>query len=153
MTTGETYANQLQNAYDDLWRTLGRFDATQREEAPLRDGWTPKTLLAHIAFWDDFQTRRMMAAISGESAAAGVTWPTLDNDQRMALDRTRDWDAIAAEAEAARRRMIDFARSLSDDALNVDYPEGERTLSLARLLAHMVRHAHLHEADLLVGEQ
>lgn len=148
MTTGQAYAIELQASYDELWQTLQRFDADAREQADMRDGWTPKALLAHIAFWDDFQTRRMQAAYRGESAHTGVTWPALDNDQRIAIDRARDWGEIVTEADTARQRMIEFARSLNDEALATDYPEGARTLSLAKLLSHMVGHTQLHGAEL-----
>ena len=148
MTTGPEYAAKLEESYRGIWKALGFFDPTELEQADLRDGWTPKALLAHVAFWDDFQTRRMVAARSGASAVTGVAWPDLDNDQRLAIDRERDWDEVAAEADAARQRMIDFARELDDAELAALYPEGERDLSLDKLLRHMVRHTREHTGDL-----
>lgn len=148
MTTGLEYADKLQASYDLLWKALGFFDQEEIEQADIRDGWTPKGLLAHVAFWDDFQTRRMEAALSGASAATGVVWPALANDQRLAIDRERDWDEIVTESETARQRMIDFARGLDDAALATLYPEGERDLSLDKLLRHMVRHTREHTGDL-----
>jgi len=148
MTTGQDYATRLQNSYDELWKTIQRFDEAEIEQTDMRDGWTPKALLAHIAFWDDFQTRRMQAALSGATAKTGVTWPALDNDQRIAIDRGRDWGEIVAEADADRQRMIDFARGLDKEAMVADYPEGEHGLSLGKLLRHMVRHTQIHTAEL-----
>jgi len=148
MTTGLEYADKLQASYKLFWKALGFFEPEELEQADIRDGWTPKALLAHVAFWDDFQTRRMANAHSGVSANAGVSWPALDNAQRLAIDRERNWDEIVAEANAARQRMIDFARGLDEAELAALYPEGERELSLDKLLRHMVRHTGEHTGDL-----
>jgi uncharacterized damage-inducible protein DinB len=141
-------AVQLQASYDYLCEVLGWFEAVELEAAQLASGWTPKALLAHVAFWDDFQTRRMRAAYAGSASQASLPHPTSDNDQRAAEDSQRPWAEIVTAADGARQRMIDFARSLPPEALLQEYPEGERTLSLARLLGHMVKHTQNHTLEL-----
>lgn len=144
MTTLQQFAEQLQAAYDRLGQTLALLEAEEIEQARLPNGWSPKAVLAHVAFWDDFQTRRMQVAQQGEWAWQGVNWPSLDNDQRAAADHQRPWAEVMVTADQARQRMIEFAQRLPPDALDTVYPEGDQTLDLAALLAHMVHHTDQH---------
>ncbi len=148
MNRAQEVAEQLQAAYESLCRTFGLLELHEIEQGQMVDGWTPKALMAHVAFWDTYQTARMGAARQGESAAQGFTRPPTDNDERAQSDNARPWATILAEADAARQAMIDFARTLDDTALTTAYPEGERTLLLATLLEHMVRHTRLHAQEL-----
>ncbi len=141
-------ADQLQTSYDRLWRNFALLDAHEVETSRLAGGWTPKGLLAHIAFWDDYQWRRMEAARNGTSAQAGFPRPPLDNDERVVADEARPWEEVVAAADAARQALIAFARSLDGAAVAQEYPEGADTLSLSTLLAHMVRHTQLHTQEL-----
>lgn len=141
-------ADQLQAAYDSLWRTLDLLDATEMETGRLENNWTPKALLAHIAFWDEYQRQRMEAALQGASAQSGFTRPTMDNDERAALDDDRPWDEVVAAADEARQRLIDFARALDPAGLDQEYSEGDRPLSMQKLLEQMVRHTQLHAQEL-----
>jgi uncharacterized damage-inducible protein DinB len=127
---------------------LSLLEAEELDRSCLAAGWSPKVLLAHIAFWDDYQTRRMEAALQGTSAVHGFPRPLEDNDQRATADESRDWNEIATEADRNRQRMIDFARSLRDDQL-ISYPEGTRTLDLPKQLAHMARHVRDHAAEIV----
>lgn len=141
-------AAQLQTAYDRLWRNLDLLDANEVETSRLASGWTPKALLAHVAFWDDYQRQRMEAARRGTSAQHGFVYPTLDNDARAQLDDKRPWDDIVAAADRARQALIDFAQSLDTATLTHEYPEGQTTLSLTKLLEHMVRHTQVHAQEI-----
>lgn len=141
-------ADHLQAAYDSLWHTLALLEPTELETGRLDNQWTPKTLLAHVAFWDERQRQRMEAALRGATAQTGFTFPALGNDERAALDEARSWDEVVAAADTARQALITFARSLGPADLERDYPEGEQPLSLAKLLAHMVRHTQLHTGAL-----
>jgi uncharacterized damage-inducible protein DinB len=147
MTTLDHFADQLQATYDRLGQALALLEPDEMEQARLPNGWSPKALLAHVAFWDDFQTRRMQIAHQGEWAWQGVTWPAEDNDQRAIAANQRPWTEVMATADAARQRMIEFAQRLPADALATLYPEGDQTLDLAALLAHMVRHTEQHTAE------
>jgi hypothetical protein len=147
MPTPSQLADDLERAYAHLWQTLSLLDAEELDRACLHGDWSPKALLAHIAFWDDYQTRRMVAALNGEPAADGFPRPVEDNDQRAHADGGRPWDEIAGEADAYRRRMIDFARSLRQDQLT-SYPEGQGHLDLTRQLAHMSKHVRDHAREI-----
>ena len=144
----DTVAEQLQNSYDRLWRTFDLLDMQEIEQSHLANGWTPKTLLAHVAFWDDYQRQRMEAAQHGSSHQQGFARPPLDNDERAALGAQRTWEEVVVAADQARQGLIAFARALDEVAIAQTYPEGAGTLAPAELLAHMVRHTQLHTQEL-----
>lgn len=148
MSPAKGIAQRLQAAYDKLLMIFALLEVDEIENGYMADGWSPKSLMAHIAFWDDYQTRRMQAAVDGLSAANGFPAATLSNDERAQLDGTRSWSTILAEADDARQRMIEFTEQLDETALAAVYPEGDHTLSLDDLLEHMVRHTRLHAQDL-----
>lgn len=146
MSTPSELADNLERSYANFWKTLSLLEVEERDRPCLHDGWSPKALLAHVAFWDNYQTQRMMAALNGESAVQGFNRPNEDNDERAAADAARNWDEVAADADAYRQRMIDFARSLREEQLT-SYAEGERQLDLAKLLAHMSKHVREHAGE------
>lgn len=148
--SGADHAHTLRQRYDSLIRTLGLLKPEELATARLPTGWTPTSLLAHVAFWDHIQTERMMAALVGPEAQAAVPWPKTDNNARAAADEGRAWADVLAEADAARQRMIDFAAGLSPEILAATYPEPNRTLSINELLTHMAGHAQEH-ADEVMG--
>jgi uncharacterized protein (TIGR03083 family) len=140
----EQLALQLQQTYEKLWETVSQLDDEEIEQARLRNGWTPKATVAHVAFWDAFQTERMRAALAGESAQSGVSWPPVDNDTRALQDADRPWDEIRAESASARRDMIQFVRGLTSEDLGRTYPEGDRSLDLVQQIRHMIDHTREH---------
>lgn len=148
MSTVEEIPERLQAAYDKLCTIFALLEVEEIEDGRMADGWSPKAMMAHVAFWDDYQTKRMQAAVQGGSAVEGFTAPEIGNDERARLDDARSWNVVLAEADAARHRMIDFARTLDGQMLATEYPEGERLLSVSDLLEHMVRHTRLHAQDL-----
>jgi hypothetical protein len=141
-------ADELEQSYAYLWRKLSLLEPEELEKACLQDGWSPKVLLAHVAFWDDFQTRRMEAALAGMWAET-APWPADDNDGRALQDADRLWQDVVAEADRNRQRMIDFARSLTPEQVEATYREGgkERPV-IAILLNHMPRHVREHAAEI-----
>ena len=148
MTTGSEYASALEHSFAELLVLYDQLTPAQIEQGAVGDGWTPKTLLAHVAYWDDFQTRRMQDALLGTTAASGVAQPVGGNDARLQADQTRNWEEVLAQAQAHRSRMIGFAYGLDEAALTAKYPEGERSLVLACLLQHMVNHTTEHTEQL-----
>ncbi len=136
-------ADELAYAISLLWETLAELEPEEIESAPLGGGWTPKAVVAHVAFRDDFQRRRMEAALSGASRH-GFARPTYDNDVRANQDAVRPWAEVHAAAAAARQQLVDFARNAPPAALIQEYPEGERMFSVLGQLRHMVRHTQEH---------
>lgn len=130
-----------------FWETLAELEQEEIESATLPSGWSAKALVAHIAFWDDFQRRRMEAALAGTSQRDGFARPLTDNDARALEDANRPWVEIEAAAKQARRQLVEFASNLSPDVLTQEFAEGENRLSIRKLLEHMARHVRQHRRE------
>ncbi len=139
-----TYALELRTEFDRLLYILAQLEPEELENAHLNNGWTPRAVLAHVAFWDDAQRRRMQEALAGAR-----TWarPPSDNDNRAASEQ-RPFAEVLAEAEESRAALIAFAESLSPEELARDYPEDDHTLSFDKLLRHMGNHTRQHADEL-----
>lgn len=141
-------ADALARSFDGLRHVLSLLRPAERDAPGLDGGWSAKVQLAHVAFWDDFQLRRMQAALAGESRQ-GFPRPEHDNDDQARADAQRDWDEVMAAAVDARRRMVDFARDLDPAVLAQEFPEGERMFSVGGQLRHMVRHVRGHTRPIM----
>jgi uncharacterized damage-inducible protein DinB len=137
-------SHKLEASFADLLDAAGQLDDEERVAADLGDGWTAAAVLAHVAYWDDFQTRRMQAALSGASAAAGFARGPQNNEERRDADRVRSFDDALRAAETARAALVEFVSGLSPEQLETKYPEGHSVLYLSGLVRHMVQHAREH---------
>lgn len=144
--TSEALAAELEASHANLLRTLSLLEADEIEHGRMANGWTPKALIAHVAFWDDVQTRRMQSALSG--ATAGFVRPVATNDERAAADDNRTLDAVLADADVARDALARFAAGLSAAQLVQSLPEGDNELVLRERIEHMIRHTRTHEREL-----
>lgn len=131
-----------------FWETLAEMEPEEIENAQLESGWSAKALVAHVAFWDDYQHRRMEAALSGTSRQSGFARPLTDNDARALEDAGRPWAEVEQAAKSARQRLVEFARNLSPDVLEQEYREGEKSFSILKQLQHMAHHVRLHRREL-----
>ncbi|MBP6440250.1 MAG: DinB family protein, partial [Caldilineaceae bacterium] len=141
-------ALQLERSFATLLATLALLEPAEMATARLENGWTPKAVIAHVAFWDAVQLRRMQDAVAGRSAHTGFVRPAASNDERAAEDDGRTLEAVIAAAESARRELVEFAASLTPAMLAQEYAEGEQTLSLRERLAHMANHARIHTREI-----
>ncbi len=143
--------HRLRDSHDFLHHTLALLDAAELDGATLgteHGDWSPKVMVAHIAFWDDWQTRRMEHAASGAAATEPFARSADDNDARAAADAERDFAEVLDAADLARQQMIDFVINLDKAKIETPHPEirgGERReLDLAELLHHMAHHTRDH---------
>ncbi len=141
-------AQELEYSGMLLWETLAELEQEEIESTKLASGWSPKAVVAHVAFWDDYQHRRMEAALAGTSQAAGFARPLRDNDERARGDANRPWHEVEAAAKLARQQLVDFARNIAPAALARDYQEGARTFSVLGQLQHMARHVRAHRREI-----
>lgn len=132
-----------------FWETLAEMEQEEIESAKLPLGWSAKSLVAHLAFWDDYQRRRMEAALAGTSQAAGFTRPPVDNDHRAQADANRPWHEVEQAAKVARQQLVDFARAVPPNALVQEYREGENSFSILKQLQHMAHHVRTHRREIL----
>jgi uncharacterized damage-inducible protein DinB len=131
-----------------FWESLAEMEREEIECARLASGWSAKSVVAHLAFWDDYQRRRMEAALAGTSQAEGFARPLSDNDERARGDAAHPWAEVEEAAKIARQQLVDFARNLPAEALAQEYQEGEQSLSILKLLQHMARHVRLHRREI-----
>lgn len=139
---------QLQQSFANLCETFALLQPEEIENGRMENGWAPKAVMAHVAFWDRAQTERMRQMVQSETVAPSLRPAVANNDQRAGEDANRPWAEILAEAEAARQQMIDFVGSLSQTQFEKEYAPGERSPSPAALFSHMVRHTNEHQHEL-----
>ena len=136
---------------------VGMRDALRRMAGDAADdgGWNPTQVLAHIAFWDRYQTKRLGRAVAGLSLPTEMDEQALaatENDTRAAMER-RSRGRLLAESEAARAALLEFVSSLSEESLHARYEEGAQRLSMVQLLHQVgIWHVRAHTASLPGGE-
>ncbi len=142
----EALAQELERSFQLLWENLSLLERHEWESPCLPNGWSPKALVAHVAFWDDFQRRRMEALLQGRR----LPRPEMDNDTRAAQDEGRSWEEVVDAAQEARRALVAFTRSLTLPQVTATYREedGPERPILATLLPHMARHVRDHAQEL-----
>ena len=140
--------SELQTTYDALLRTLALLTPDEIETVALENAWTPKAVLAHVAFWDQVQRRRLENAVAGAAALPDSTPPATSNDVRARRDADRPLDAILREAEIARTTLIRFAAGLTSQQWTTPYPEGDASLTPGQLIEHLIDHTRRHTGDL-----
>lgn len=144
----ETLAQELVHSYAYLMSLINLLDTDELAQTCLPGGWSPKALLAHVAFWDAFQTQRMQAALAGKGPEKAAR-PQVDNEALAAQAAKQPWDAVVAEANRNRQQLIDFARACTQAQIEALYWEdGKQRALLHSLLPHMAQHAYEHAAEI-----
>lgn len=142
-------AQRLEESYTELWRTVALLEPEEYEMPCLHTGWSPKMMLAHIAYWDDYQLKRMQAALTDAWAEEMPSHP-FDNDERALHDNERSWTEVVKSVHDARQALIDFARHCTPSQIQANYRErGEERPVLYQLLHHMSNHVTEHSAEIL----
>lgn len=116
--------------------------------------WTSTQVLAHVAFWDRYQTQRLQRGLAGNSTPGELDEQAnaaLENDDRAATEHRTNAE-VETESAAAREALVEFVRSLSEDALHTPYEEGDWPLSLVQLIHQVgIWHVRAHTASLPSG--
>ncbi len=94
-------ADELEYSDFLFWETLAEMEPEEIEHPNLHSGWNAKAVVAHLAFWDDYQRQRMEAALAGLSQTAGFARPLMDNDARARGDADRPWREVEDAAEGS----------------------------------------------------
>jgi len=85
-----------------LWWELVGLSAETLVGQPVLGDWTPKDLLAHVAFWDDVSSERVRLALAGR--AAEIPYLDLNATNVQVYAERRDWPLAQAVAECQRAR-------------------------------------------------
>ena len=140
----EAYAERLRRSYVNFRWPLFLLTPEEYTRPCLENGWTPLAMVAHVAYWDRFQLRRMESAVRG---GGPIPSPAACNDERAACEH-RSWDAVLIEADDARGQMIEFALSLTQEQIDAIYEDsGESRPVVKQLLTHMPRHVDEHAVE------
>ena len=143
---GAEYAERLRRSYLNFRWPLFLLEPDEQTRPCLENGWTPIAAAAHVAYWDNYQLRRMQAALEPHRKEPGPA--SVETNDEMAAGENRSWDTVLAEADEARQELITFALSLTDDQIEAEYVDrGERSRIVKRLLEHMPQHAAEHAVD------
>ena len=144
----ETLAAELRESHAGLLHTLALLEPQEIEYGCMANEWTPKALIAHVAFWDNVQTRRMQAALDGSSATTGFVPPAATNDERAVADAEQPLEVLLSAADAAREGLVRFVAGISPEQLAQPLPEGDASLLLHQCIVHMIHHTYMHDRDL-----
>lgn len=140
-------AQALEQSFESFCKTLSLLTPDERERPGLGGGWSAKVHVAHVGFWDDYQRRRMEAAVAGTSVHS-YPYPEGDNDSRALADAGRPWDEVFAQARQARAELVAFARNLPDEAITQDYIQRGKPFSVHHMIGHMAGHVREHNAPI-----
>lgn len=145
-TSPAAVAQRLRRSYFNFRWPLFLLDGEEAGRPCLANGWTMLAMAAHVAWWDSFQLRRMQAALDG-GGRRRISWTGESNDERAERE-TRAWEAVLEEADEARRALIEFALSLTEEQICAEYLEnGERRQVLLQVLTRMPEHVDEHAVD------
>jgi len=125
------------------WELIGLSEETLIGQLVLGD-WTPKDLLAHVAFWDDVSSERVRLALAGR--AAEIPYLDLETTNVQVYAARRDWSLAQAVAECQRARadFLALLEPLTWEAMTRPY-----TLSWGdlRSIADWAQRRAWHDAD------
>ncbi len=130
MTRHGTLA-QLRRTYADLDEQLARFDDAKMVKTPVHGDWTVKSILAHLASWEQLEVGWMETVLRREKPflyAPGFEWDESDwrkraetihrfNADVLADSMRRDLDDVMAEFRQTQRHMQEVIGQLPEQAL------------------------------------
>jgi hypothetical protein len=132
--------------------TISRMTEEQVAAPELRDGWSVKDTLAHLAVWNRRGTIWLAAAARGETPeipAPGATWSDMDrmNEKSYRDNLHKPSGEVLAEYQDAFRQLVAQLQAVTDDVWQKEYrlhndPEATSVPTIAGWrYRHMVAHA------------
>ena len=111
------------------------------------DHWAIKDTLVHIAMWKSQTTRRLRAAVTGETPPNVDDFQTI-NEQTFEAHRLQPWDEVVAESEQATADLLAAIDASPDDLLT--NPEGVPWRAGQPLWTIVAGNGYLHPVEHLV---
>jgi hypothetical protein len=141
---------QAENAR--LEETLSQMAEEQMTAPELRDGWSVKDTLAHLAIWNRRGTVWLAVAARGETPqipAPGATWSDMDrmNEESYGENLHKPFREVLAEYRDAFRQLVAQLQALTDDVWQKEYrlhddPQATSVPTIAGWrYRHLVAHA------------
>ena len=118
---------RAETAWGRLLSAIGRVPIDRTEEPGVCGDWNLKTLLGHIAFWDEFEIEH----IAHRAELGEVDWEPINNAHQQAVDG-RIYADVLAEMKETHQRLMQLIGTL---------PNLDSTLFRELTHDHYVEHA------------
>ena len=139
--------------YEEFVATIASFDDARLELKPEGEEWTPKDVVAHVAFWEDYLSKMLIAWLIEAVPLPGFDSYSEINTYAAALRRPVEFSKILEDLETAHREVLRIVTELvTDETLADDVPvayesrTGHRPLS--ELLTDYIDHYSEHSTQL-----
>lgn len=142
--TQSMLAENLARSYERLRRTFALLEDQEAEDCRMEGEWSAKALLAHVAFWDETHLARLQGLLPGEVVTFAPKELVQRNDERAAMDEGRLLAEVIAESERARQSVIDFARALPAELLELDIGDAQLPPTPHAVFERLANHARAH---------
>ena len=144
---------EKERAYNEFLATIADLDDAKFVLEPNGEDWTPKDVVAHVAFWEDFLSKMLLAWVIEAVPLPGFDSYDEINTYATALHRPVPLSKILEDLETAHRDVLRIVTELvSDETLSHDVPvayesrTGHRPLS--ELLTDYIEHYSEHATQL-----
>lgn len=140
---------EKKRAYEEFLAAID-VEASDLDIQPAGEDWSPKDVVAHVAYWEDYFSKSLLAWL-----IAGTPFPGFEsydeiNAHSTALTRSEQLSGILYELETAHRAILTIVEELtSDETLHHEVPVayasrvGHRPLGemLLSYVEHYTEHA------------
>ena len=155
MTSKAELLAEKARAYDEFVATIADLDDAQFALEPKGEEWTPKDVVAHVAFWEDFLSKMLLAWLIEAVPLPGFDSYDEINTYAVALSRPVEFSKILEDLETAHRDVLRIVTELvSDETLANDVPVAYETRTghrpLSELLTDYIEHYSEHATQLRV---
>jgi len=142
-------------AYKEFVATIADLDDAQIALEPTGEDWTPKDVVAHVAFWENFLSKMLLAWLIEAVPLPGFDSYDEINSYAVALSRPVEFSKILEDLETAHRDVLRIVTELvSDETLANDVPVAYETRTghrpLSELLTDYIEHYSEHATQLRV---
>lgn len=136
---------ELSQANETAFRE--ELNTSERALTGTAEDWAPKEVIAHLAYWKNYQIRRVEAMAHNEELPDGRSWGEINTETWHEHARL-NWDESVARSDQATRDLIAALQRLPQDALaNADDPASQANLLVGTTLANTLGHVAEHRAN------
>ncbi|MCH7588743.1 MAG: ClbS/DfsB family four-helix bundle protein [Chloroflexi bacterium] len=116
---------QMERVYSEFLARIAAMDDRQfgtEREAGIND-WTPKDVVAHVAFWDELLSKLLLASLVEATPFSGINSYDQINARSTVLRRSEQLSRILEKLGTAQRDVLTSVNDFtSDETLHCDVP-------------------------------
>ena len=144
---------EKERAYEEFVATIASFDDAQLEFKPEGKNWTPKDIVVHVAFWESFLSKMLVAWLVEGTPFPGFNAYDGINAYSTMLRSSMDFSKVFQELEIAHLDVLRIVEELIseeslDQEVSVAYPSRTGHRPLAELLTDYIEHFSEHATQL-----